>query len=50
MSLTKASTENIAGTVLVMSLTKASTGASRDHLGGEKEMPARSPRLLTFGA
>ena len=39
---------NIAGTVLFMSLTPSSTGASRDQLGREKEMPARSPRLLDF--
>ena len=39
---------NIVGTVLVMLLIRAGTGASRDHLGREKEMPARSPRLLAL--
>ena len=31
--------------VIVGDINEAGTGASRDHLGGEKEMPAGSPRL-----
>ena len=37
---------NIAGTVLIVLLARAGTEAPRDHPGREKEMPARSPRLL----